>query len=482
MDYRLVRLVRAICPDLPNNRKIKSSYDQCTWFKILRAQNTLIVPPIDYIQSNMVVLDKAIEAITAFAHTEMDAPEYDWDHLNLYEASTPDDILSMLREIPRVVADGMIACDIETRRVEWEDNRLLSIGFATSDDTCYAIHNIPIAGARHTFGIVPEVYDALQELFNNPDIRWDWHNGKFDCGRLKYLCNIDAHIDDDSMLAHYIFINEKRGTHGLKDLGQLYLQAPAWDDELDRIKKNYCKEHKIKLEEFMYDMIPTSVLIPYMQRDCIASRRLLKLFKRIGRPEGNFIYGKLIEASNAYMRVELAGVALDMDYLEDLEYDLEQEYAEASKHLNEVVQGIWDPMAYAAKTKAKATPNMEFNIKSPKQLKWMLETVLGTPVNSTNAETMDELMDEVEAGVITNPQARSFLEAIGRVRKNSKYMDTYVQGFRECVCGDCRIRGTFNLHGTETGRLSSSNPKQYWGFVTRVTSKKSVNSGKARKG
>ncbi len=458
MQTELQRLVRAICPDLPEDKQVKSSHDQFSWFKVIRAQNALVVPPVNYIKSNMVVLDKTVEAITAFAHTPMDAPEYDWDNLHLYEASTPDDIVDMLREIPRKVADGFISCDIETRRIEWEDNKLLSIGFSTSDDTCYAIYNIPIMGARCDGPVDFRVYGALQALFNNPEIKWDWHNGKFDCGRLKYLCNLDAHIDEDSMLAHYIFINEKRGTHGLKDLGQLYLQAPAWDDELDRIKKTYCKEHKIRLSDFMYDMIPTEVLIPYMQRDCIASRRLLKLFKRIGRPEGEFIYRKLIKASNVYMRVELAGVALDMDYLEDLEYELEQEYIEASKHLDEVAGDIWDPIAYAAKTKAKTTPYTKFNIKSPKQLKWMLETVLGTPVNSTNAETMEELMDEVETGVITNPQAKSFLEAIGCVRKNSKYMDTYVQGFRECVCGDCRIRGTFNLHGTETGRLSSSNP------------------------
>ena len=456
----LQRLVGAICPNLPEEKQVKSSHDQFAWYKVIRATNTLVVPPVNYIKSNMVALDKTVEALTAFEHMVEGAPEYDWDNLKLYEASTPDDILDMLHEIPRHVGDGLIACDIETRRVEWEDNKLLSIGFATDDSTCYAIHNIPIIGSRCDGEVCHDarVWSALEHLFNNPYIKWCWHNGKFDCGRLSYLCNLNAHIDEDSMLAHYTYVNEKRGTHGLKDLGPLYLQAPQWDDELEKLKKQYCKDHKIKLADFTYDMIPTSILIPYMQRDCIASRRLLKLFKRIGRPEAEFIYGKLIEASNAYMRVELAGVALDMDYLEDLEYDLEKELEEASKHLDEVAAIIWDPMAYAAKTKAKVTPEMQFNIKSPKQLKWMLETALGTPINSTNAETMDMLMEEVEAGVITNPNARSFLEAISRVRKNSKYMDTYVQGYRECVCGDCRIRGTFNLHGTETGRLSSSNP------------------------
>jgi DNA polymerase I-like protein with 3'-5' exonuclease and polymerase domains len=253
-------------------------------------------------------------------------------------------------------------------------------------------------------------------------------------------------------------INEKRGTHGLKDLGQLYLQAPAWDDELDRIKKEWCRTNKVKIADFMYDYIPTSVLIPYMQRDCIATYRLKRVFKRIGRKSADFIYRKLIEASNVYMRVELAGMRIDVDYLEDLEYELEKELENAGKHLDEVASHIWDPLAYAEKTKAKVKPNEKFNIKSPKQLKWMLEEVLGYPVPSTDAATMDMLLEEVENGVITNPKAKDFLEAIGVVRKGSKYMDTYVQGFREAMCRDFRIRGTFNLHGTETGRLSSSNP------------------------
>jgi DNA polymerase-1 len=453
----LERVVRAICPDFPEDKQVKSSHDQFTWFKVIRATNTLVIPPINYVKSNMVVLDKTVEAITAFAHADMDAPEYDWDNLNLYEASEPTDIWTTIKQVQGIAQGGLVACDIETRRVEWEDNKLLSIGFATDSSTCYALRNIPINGSNG-----PEhsnlIWRALEELFGDKNIRFIWHNGKFDCSRLKYLCNLDARIDEDTMLKHYVAVNEKRGTHGLKDLGQLYLQAPAWDDELDKIKREYCKAHGMRIGDFMYDDIPTEVLIPYMQRDCIATMRLYHVFNKLGRPEADFIYRKLIEASNVYMRVELAGVQLDMDYLEDLEYDLEKEYVEASKHLDEVVKDIWDPMAYAVKTKAKARPDTEFNIKSPKQLKWMLETVLGSPVPNTSAETIEELIDEVEAGVITNPKAKEFLEAIGAVRKNGKYMDTYVQGLRECVCKDLRIRGTFNLHGTETGRLSSSNP------------------------
>lgn len=456
MTPEIKRLVGAICPDFPDDKQVKSSHDQFSWFKIIRTTNTLLIPPINYVKSNMMMLDKTVEAITAFAYSVPDAPEYDWENLNLYEARGSKEILQVLAKV-REVAQGDISVDIETRRVEWEDNKLLSIGFATDENTCYALYDIPINGASGE-GHDEEVYKALQDLLGATDISFTWHNGKFDCGRLKYLCNLDARIDDDTMLMHYSMVNEKRGTHGLKDLGQLYLQAPAWDDELDRIKKEWCRTNKVKLADFMYDYIPTSILIPYMQRDCIATYRLKRVFERIGRQSARFIYSKLIEASNVYMRVELAGMRIDIDYLEDLEYELEKDLEKAGKHLDEVAARIWDPFAYADKTKAKVKPNEKFNIKSPKQLKWMLEEVLGYPVPSTDAATMDMLLEEVENGVITNPIAKDFLEAIGVVRKGSKYMDTYVQGFREAMCRDFRIRGTFNLHGTETGRLSSSNP------------------------
>lgn len=459
MNNDLQRFVRAVCPDISDDKQVKSSHDQFSWFRIVWATNTLVIPPLNYIKTNMLILDKTVEAIQAFAYSELGSPEYDWENLNLYEASTFEDILQMINTVHKVARGRDIGVDIETRRIEWEDNKLLSIGFATDESTCYALYNIPIKGARGGELLWhPEVWQALEDLFTDPNINFVWHNGKFDCSRLKYLCNLDARIDDDTMLYHYCAVNEKRGTHGLKDLGQLYLQAPAWDDELDKIKREYCKQYKIKLGDFMYDDIPTSVLVPYMQRDCIATLRLKRVLQRLGRPEAFFIYGKLIEASNVFMRVELNGVRLDMDYLEDLEFELEKELEGATKRLNEVSATIWDPQQYSHDTGAKVKLTDEFNIKSPKQLKWMLQQVLGYPVPSTDAATIDMLIDEVDAGLITNPRAKDFLQAIASVRKNSKYMDTYVQGLRECVCRDLRIRGTFNLHGTETGRLSSSNP------------------------
>lgn len=452
------RVVKQIAPNMPADRHVKATRDCVSWYKINFTTRTLLVPPLSVLKVNMRELERFSEAVKAFETADLYSTEYDWDNLDLHEATgldIPKCLDKMVEQARR--NGGIVACDIETRRVEWEDNKLLSIGFAYGPNSCLAVYDIPIYGT----GIAREdhnsaVFDALQKALNQPDLTYVWHNGKFDCGRLKYVCNIDAHVDEDTMLQHYVCINEKQGTHGLKDLGQLYLQAPAWDDELDQIKRKWCKERKVPLKTFMYDDIPVETLIPYMQRDCIATYRLHQLFNKLARPGSEFIYRKLCKASTAYGAIELNGLRIDLDYLEDLEAELDKLVATSKSKLDAVSGKYWNADLYGRMTGAKVKPGMEFSPKSPKQLKWMLGEVVGHPVPSTDATTMQALMDEVEHS--GDQDAKDFMESILDVRKYSKYLETYVLGMREVLCADSRIRGTFNLHGTETGRLSSSNP------------------------
>ena len=461
------RIIKAIAPNMPEDRHVKQTRDVMSWYRIVFNTRTLMVPPINIIKTNMRELERFSEAVKAFENANMDSPEYRWgdEDLVLEEATGPY-IINALKSIPDKARalGGLIAVDIETRRVEWEDNKLLSIGFAYGPSHCLAIHNIPIPGARYEGPDLPPsviltVLETIKMVLNQPDIEYIWHNGKFDVGRLKYLCNIDARVDHDTMLQHFVCINEKQGTHGLKDLGQLYLQAPAWDDELDKIKREWCRQRKVPLKEFMYDYIPTETLIPYMQRDCIATYRLHHVFNKLARPGSEFIYKQLCRASTAYGAIELAGQKIDVDYLEELEADLDKLVVQSQKRLDAVSGKYWNPQLYAAATGSKVKPNMEFSPKSPKQLKWMLGEVMGHPVPATDATTMQTLMDELDyMGEEADPDAKEFMESILDVRKYSKYLETYVLGIREVLCRDGRVRCTFNLHGTETGRLSSSNP------------------------
>lgn len=449
-------LVRAVEPDFDfSSRDVHQARDSMKWFKVNFAEKTLYVPPVDMLKKNPMLLDKFCESITAFSIMDFEAERvYNWDHLNEIELHGNEPLfVSKFKSIHQQCKGKEISCDIETKGLEWKDNFLIAFGIAIDDNTAVSVDNIPIIGSLNNRVSVEHVYKALYEFFNDPEITFVWHNGKFDCGKLRFMCHLPARVDEDTLLLHYVGVNEKKGTHGLKELGQLYLQAPAWDDQLDKIKKEYCRKHKVKLADFTYDMIPSEVLIPYMRRDVIATLRLLKVLRKLQRPESEFIYRKLIEASEAYMQIELNGIQLDVEYLEDLEVTLENTLRDAQKNLDQVVLKLWDPYQYVRDSGAKSMPKA-FSPKSPKQLKWMLEKAVGHPVESTDALMIEHLRRNAEEGSM----AQLFLDAILDVRKMNKYIDTYVTGLRNVMCNDQRIRGTFNLHGTETGRLSSTNP------------------------
>lgn len=423
------QLVRQIAPEMPKDYHVQSTPDMMAWYRINSTTKTLAVPPLNVLKKNILELERFSEAVKSFETTQLDTPMYCWDDesLELSQCSDPNSMVAYLKNIPALATEGILACDIETRNLSWNDNRVLSIGFAYSPSACAAVYNIDFDN--------DEIHDALEWVFSRPGIKYVWHNGKFDIGKLEWLHDIHARVDEDTLLQHYVQINEKQGTHGLKALGSLYLQAPAWDDELDDIKRTWCRTHKIPLKSFTYDCLPISTLIPYMQRDCIATYRLFQRFKKLARPESEFIYKQLCRASNVFKDIELAGQQIDVEYLDELEKDLNAKILTAKRHLAKYGN---------------------FNPNSPKQLAEKLQEVLHTHVSSTNALTLETLQNNPVL-VKTQEQA-DFIQGIMDLRKYTKYLSTYVVAIRNELCDDNRVRSTFNLHGTETGRLSSKDP------------------------
>lgn len=429
-------MVKAVCPDFPDDREVRDSMNFEYFWKVI--DKCLYVPADKMLRANFAWLDMYCEAVNAFAKADLTASTYDWDNLDTVDVES--DTQAIIDAIQFLETQPELAVDIESRGLGYDGNKVLLIGFAYSE-----VSSLVFDAAKFT----EEEWGWLQWLFTKQNIKYIWHNGKFDTSRLKYLENIQARIDEDTMLQHYVGINERKGTHGLKDLGPLYLQAPQWDAELDAYKKKWCHEHRIKLADFKYDMIPSSILKPYLHRDCIATFRLHKVFNKLMRPGSIWLYKKLCEAANVYREIELAGNLLDNNYLYELQDALDDKIVEAERQVKACAKQYWDVVKYARDTGAK-TYSKEFNLKSPKQLKWMLETVTGSRISSTDKEALAQL-EEVYPDI-------PFIQAITKLRKYNKYMDTYVQGIQEVVCKDGRVRCEFKLHGTETGRLSCSEP------------------------
>ena len=177
------------------------------------------------------------------------------------------------------------------------------------------------------------------------------------------------------------------------------------------------------------------------------------------RPESVAMYRNLVEASNTYRKIELNGVKLNKPHLAELKVELQKQAAESMEIADSIIREHWDYLSYCKETGAaysRAKSAQEFSMRSPKKLKWMIEKLVGFPVNSTSKEVLEELAEHMET--IQNEEGKQFIAAITSARKASKYYDTYAVGLETLCCSDGRIRCSYNLHGTETGRLSSTDP------------------------
>jgi DNA polymerase-1 len=141
--------------------------------------------------------------------------------------------------------------------------------------------------------------------------------------------------------------------------------------------------------------------------------------------------------SSVLARMQAAGVALDVAYLE------------------EMAEGIRDKMA-TLKAEIYRHAGEEFNLNSPPQLRSILyEKLRLVPSKrtskgqlSTDASVLEKLRD-------THP----IVEALLAWRELDKLNSTYLEALpRQVDTRDGRVHTTFNQTGAATGRLSSSNP------------------------
>lgn len=458
MSAEMDRLVAACCPEMPEGYHVHETGVFDAFYTIDPTTKTLHVPPARMLRMSLREIDRMAEALHNFAamtpadFQKLQNAEY-WtiDTSTHFNAAEGEELIAFLESltarIDAGILDPYIAFDIETCDLSWDGNRVLLVGCAYQD----------VTGAEYTASFeLPYTEtdkECLQYFLKSKEVHFIWHNGKFDISRLRYCEGIEARVDEDTMLMHYVGINERKGTHGLKLLAPLYLGAPHWEDELDDFKRKWCRQHHLKLADFSYDLIPRNILVPYLHLDCLATLRLYHKFKTLMRPESLNIYRQLCIASNVYATVETNGVQVDDDYLEDADDQLQTKINEASQLIKKAVDKYWNPMRYVAESGAKSVP-AAFAIKSPKQLKWLIETMIQQSVESTDADTIEKLA----MTQWPDPLINDFFKGVVLQRKNNKYRDTYVIGVQEAKSNDGRVRCTYNLHGTETGRLSSSEP------------------------
>lgn len=290
---------------------------------------------------------------------------------------------------------------------------MLCVGIGYSNDAAFVVGE----QACKSEAVVAKLRDVLRAK------KIIAQNGKFDLAGLYPLVGaLDLYFD--TMLAHYVLDERTAGIHGLKTMAQEYLGAPPYDND---IKKYVGPKDG-------YGVIPRDILYKYNAYDAVCTFRLKQLFElQLEEQELRHVHDFLVRASNQLMYLELNGIAVDREYLKELD----------TYYVGSIVS-IEDEL--------EKVTGERINPRSPMQVKKWLASK-GVEVDSTNEDTLNELLIHPKVPEI----CKTFAEILLRHRKESKAHGTYVKGIRKRLYRG-RVYPTFLLHGTTSGRLSCRNP------------------------
>ncbi len=387
------------------------------------SNGSLLLPKTGWLAYNLRYLDNVIEAIHAFRHGQLADNAFDIETIETKIVKTPEEGIEAIDYLEKNYK--VFAIDIETDNLSTDkkQNHLLSVGIAYEDTKSFVF-------LKECF--LDKKFRLKFQLFVlKTDFCFIYHNCVFDVSRLRIIEDFTLNINEDTLLKHYTGINEHKGTHGLKNLAQLYLGFPDWEKALDDWKRAFCRANKIKLGDFKFSYYPTEMLAKYNGIDCCATFQLNKRFDNLVRENSKYIYKKLIEAAPFYVDMIVRGMKLDINYWKQLADNLTAEKKALEEKLAVEMPGVL--------------------LTSPKQMKeWLSTEFPDEYIETTGAKEIGRLSKKY-------PKKES-LKNILKFRKVDKYLKTYVDGLWKRKDYQNVIHCEYKLHGTETGRLSSANP------------------------
>ena len=283
----------------------------------------------------------------------------------------------------------------------------------------------------------------LQELFDKKIVVF--HNAKFDVAFFEYHFGFKFPRFEDTMLLHYL-IDENPGGHGLKPLTLRFTPYGDYEKPMYDWIDQYRKENGILKDQFNWGDIPFDVMKTYAAMDAMATFLLYEKFIKIKQnPKLLWVYENiLIPGTRFLIDTQDNGVPFDRKRLlvaqDAMQTDIDE--AIAALYKNDKIR------------KFEEINGKSFNPNSTVQLRSLLFDYLGlqptgkktgTGADSTDAEVLKELALQSDV-----PQR------ILDIRQKSKIKNTYLDKIIPQLDRDSRLRTGFNLHGTTSGRLSSS--------------------------
>ncbi len=354
---------------------------------------------------------------------------------------TTDQLSELKRELAK---QAILSVDLETTGLDCLDCEVVGYALAWSDSAClsengrldFSINQGPVKTAyipvRHQDEqqLAPELVSfELKDILQSAKIGKIAQNAKFEMNVLSLLGIKFGPLAFDPMLASYIANPDDK--HGLKDQSERILNY-----SMVRIAELIGVGRK----QISMTAVPVAKAAPYAADDARIALELARYYvPRLDADQRYLLWEMEMPLSAVLAKMEQAGVALDIPYLEQFSAELTEDLKRLESEIHQLA-------------------GHEFNINSTQQLQKVLFEELKLPVKSraktksggysTDASVLEGLIQE-----------HAIVGKVLEFRQDSKLRSTYVDALPKQISPrDRRLHGEFNQVTTATGRLSSSNP------------------------
>ena len=242
-------------------------------------------------------------------------------------------------------------------------------------------------------------------------------------------------------------LDEQPGTHGLKQLTLKHTPYGDYEKPMYQWIEDYRKRNGILKDSFSWDMIPFDIMKDYAAMDAVATFLLFEKFENA--------LVKNEKMHSVYKDILIPGCRFLIDAQDNgVPFDKQRLLKSTSLMQEDIDKAVASLYEYTEVKTFEAAQGKDFNPNSTVQLRALLFDYLnltptgkktGTGAHSTDAEVLGKLAE-------VHPVPKLVLD----IRQKVKIKSTYLDKILPQLDRDSRLRTNFNLHGTTSGRLSSS--------------------------
>lgn len=308
-------------------------------------------------------------------------------------------------------------------------------------------HKSYITGVRSKDQMTEKQFGMILNDFKD-DIKWIFHNAKYDIRVCRHTLGIDIKPYWDTMLAGCCI--DENESHRLKDLHLKYCDSKDTESlTFDALFKGVT-----------FDMIPISTAYLYAAGDAVKTYELMKyqqtlLNRRVLAGPYNVFMNIEMPLISVVADMEDRGVCLDFDVCKNLHDKYHKIKEERQKQADEAIAMYKDDIDNYKMKNPNHKLSDPISLSSPTQLAILFYDILGleSPDKKAPRGTGEDILKHFAKG-----KEKNLCEAILGMRNVEKLLSTYIDKMTEIALEDGRVHASYNQYGAKTGRFSSQDP------------------------